>query len=141
MKKVYKFGDILITITLTPNWTYSNWDNKNLRPEYNVTIREKGNKNRHTVKAWGNISEAPDLQYKSLAGIVLEEHLGDPETFDCFCSNYGYDNDSIKALKTYNQLVVCWKNGYWLKLAENSPEYKKWIDLNDDLENFLTEQL
>lgn len=34
----------------------------------------------------------------------------DPETFDDFCSNYGYDSDSIKALKIYEKVCEEWKN-------------------------------
>lgn len=33
----------------------------------------------------------------------------DPEDFECFCSNYGYNNDSISALKTYKSVCKEWK--------------------------------
>lgn len=33
----------------------------------------------------------------------------DPETFENFCSEYGYDNDSISALKTYKAVCKEWK--------------------------------
>lgn len=34
----------------------------------------------------------------------------DPETFEDFCANYGYDNDSRKAEKIYKAVVKEWKN-------------------------------
>ena len=34
--------------------------------------------------------------------------------FDDFCSNYGYDNDSIKALKTYKAVSKEYKNVFRL---------------------------
>jgi hypothetical protein len=36
------------------------------------------------------------------------------ESFDSWCSNFGYDNDSIKALNTYN---ACVENARKLKIA------------------------
>lgn len=34
----------------------------------------------------------------------------DPETFDCFCANYGYDTDSRNALETYLAVQDEWSN-------------------------------
>lgn len=34
----------------------------------------------------------------------------DPESFEDFCSNFGYDTDSIKATKVYKAVVDEWKN-------------------------------
>lgn len=34
----------------------------------------------------------------------------DPETFEDFCANYGYDNDSRTAEKTYKAVLKEWKN-------------------------------
>ena len=34
----------------------------------------------------------------------------DPDTFENFCSNFGYDTDSKKAEKTYNSVLDEWKN-------------------------------
>lgn len=34
----------------------------------------------------------------------------DPETFEDFCGNYGYDNDSRAAEKTYKAVVKEWEN-------------------------------
>ena len=138
MKKVYKFGDILITANYTDNWSCPSWSD-DIHPEYIITIRERGNKIRHSVHAWGNIADAPDVQHRSLAGIVLEEHLRDYGSFNDFCSEYGYDTDSRKAEKIYKQLLTSWNNGLWLNLCENSKQYKDWIKSGDDIENYLEE--
>jgi hypothetical protein len=39
---------------------------------------------------------------------VLSDYSAGEESFEDFCSNFGYDNDSIKALNTY---IACQRNG------------------------------
>ena len=41
-----------------------------------------------------------------------------PESFDDFCDNYGYDNDSISAFKTYKAVVKEYKKVYNLYNAD-----------------------
>ena len=137
MKKVYSFGDILITATYTNDFDYPNWDEKQVHPLYFITIREKGNRKRHTTKAWGNIANPPDTQHQSLAGIVLEEHLKEVGSFEDFCSEYGYDIDSRKAEKIWKQLEVCWNNGFWYDLVKDSHAFKLWETSGKDLEDLL----
>ena len=139
MKKVFQFGNVLITATYTENSTEpENWGKKgDFRPLYFVTIREAGNKKRHSVKAWGNLMNNPDAQHQDLAGLVLDEHLREIGSFQDFCGDYGYNTDSIKALKVYKQLKTSWSGGYWLNLCKDSPEFKKWENSGDDLANFL----
>ena len=45
-------------------------------------------------------------EYSVLAGITFY----DPGSFENFCSEFGYSNDSIKAKKTYDAVVEEWRN-------------------------------
>jgi len=135
-KKFYKFGDILIVARFDDNWTYPEWS-KDCRPQYTITLRDGTNKVRHSVKAWGNIADAPDLQHKDLAGIVLDEHLREIGSFQDFCSEFGYDEDSRRAEKIYNQLVRCYGEGKWQKLAGDV--FDKWLNSGKEVSHFLKE--
>jgi hypothetical protein len=154
MKKVYKFGDILITANFKGVWSCPEWS-KEKRPEYNITISQKGNANkiRHSVKAWGGIgpNQNPDEQHKSLSGLVLMEHLKNPESFKDFCLDYGYDEDSRKAERIWNNLKRCYNFGKWLKLAKEGDkprnydkfrpltQFEKWEKLGGEIEEFIIE--
>ena len=76
-------------------------DDKEERYVFNCTLTR--NKKRYTFNFGQSISagnEDPTI-YDILT--CLTKH--DPETFEFFCSNYGYNEDSRKAYKTY--LAVC----------------------------------
>lgn len=67
------------------------------------TLRLRRNKKQYTFTFGQSIAagdEEPSM-YDVLA--VLTKY--DPEDFDNFCSEYGYSNDSISALKTYKAVV------------------------------------
>ena len=138
-KRVYQFGNVFITATYQDTSSVPVlWGEKNdYRPEYVISIREAGNKNRHSVKAWGNIAQAPDTQHQDLAGLALQEHLTNPQTFESFCGEFGYDTDSRKAEKVWRQLTTSFKNGYWLRLSEDSHAFKLWEKSGEDLANYL----
>lgn len=51
-----------------------------------------------------NIGQEPTM-YDILACLTKY----DPESFEWFCSNYGYDTDSRKAEKTYHAVVKEWE--------------------------------
>jgi len=140
MKKVYKFGDVLITANFKDVWSCPDWS-KEPRPEYNITLTQLGNANkfRHSVKAWGNLANNPDEQHLGLAGLVLDEHLRDPENYTEFCSNYGYEEDSRKAFKIWQTLVRCYDFGKWVKLAKKSPYFKSY-EAGEELETLLADQ-
>lgn len=75
----------------------------------------KGGK-QYTFEFGQSISEGdnePTL-YDVLA--CLTKH--NPETFEDFCANYGYDNDSRTAEKTYKAVLKEWKNLNRLFTAE-----------------------
>jgi len=62
-----------------------------------------------TFGSMGNLEIVPPEQpteYDILTGITKNN----PETFENFCSEYGYDSDSIKALDTYKKVQDEWYN-------------------------------
>lgn len=70
---------------------------------YRVTLSRKGN--RLTFDFWGS---AQDMQrgvdptaYDILACLSIES--GCPDTFEDFCAEYGYEEDSINALQTFRR--------------------------------------
>lgn len=134
--KNFKFGNIFIKSEFMNNWTRPEWDEKNVRPLYRITLRTGENKMRRTANAWGNLADSPDLQHRTLAGCVLREALTDPEGYEEFCSNYGYESDSRKAFDIWKELTRAYHNGDWRNEAE--PETTQWEEENDDIDKFLT---
>lgn len=73
--------------------------------QYRVTLKRPLNGKRLTFPFWNS-------QHDSLAGneptaydvlACISSDLGCPQGFEEFCSEYGYDEDSIKAMKTFTR--------------------------------------
>jgi hypothetical protein len=73
---------------------------------YRVTL--SGKARRLTFSFWGSIKDAeegkPVTAYSILACISNDANT--PETFADFCSEYGYDSDSIKARDTFKRCAL-----------------------------------
>jgi len=89
--------------TKTPAWS----DNGKHGHHYRVTL-SKGNPApaRLTFDFWSSIKDAEDgiqtvTPYSVLACISGDTNT--PETFADFCAEYGYEQDSIKALQTFRR--------------------------------------
>ena len=85
-------------------------DDKEPRDIYNITLTRK-NKGINWVFKFGQSinnsdGETKPSAYDVLAGLTSS----DPETFKDFCDSFGYDEDSIKAEKTYKAVVKEWEN-------------------------------
>lgn len=52
------------------------------------------------------------IEKPSIADVLYSIERNDPETFEDFCSNFGYNNDSIKAHKIY---IEAQKQYYFMK--------------------------
>lgn len=68
-------------------------------------IEELEKKQVYSKDLQGDINDKP-TEYDILAAIVKDN----PYTFEDFCSNYGYDEDSRQAERTYNSVVEEWEN-------------------------------
>ena len=85
-------------------------DDKNSRYIFNCTLSR--NRKKYTFNFGQSIAagnEAPTM-YDILTCLEKYENAN----FDDFCSNYGYNNDSIKALKTYKAVSKEYKNVFRL---------------------------
>ena len=85
-------------------------DDKESRYIFNCTLIR--NRKKYTFNFGQSIAarnEAPTM-YDILTCLEKYENAN----FDDFCSNYGYDNDSIKALKTYKAVSKEYKNVFRL---------------------------
>ena len=76
-------------------------DDKDCRHVFKLLLKRKGKQYTFTFgQSISNGGEEPKM-YDVLACLTKS----DPEDFEYFCSEYGYDTDSRKAYKTY--LAVC----------------------------------
>lgn len=96
------------------------WDSIHNTKLHNMTFKEYCLKIEHkldkdlrlldiipTQKHWEEqISKATPTEYDILS--CLETYM--PDTFEDFCSEFGYDTDSISALKTYLACQKQWSN-------------------------------
>ena len=86
------------------------WDeatSKDTRDVYLVTLTNAQGKKYQTQygQSIANSRKGPERKIKpTLADVLYSIERNDPETFDDFCSNFGYDNDSIKAHKIYMEV-------------------------------------
>lgn len=72
--------------------------------DYKVTL--KYNKKQLTVKySIGTALTEKHINVKSVMYSLLLDGDCASYNFNDFCDNYGYDNDSIKALKIYNECI------------------------------------
>lgn len=76
-------------------------DDKQERYVFNCTLSRNGKQ--YTFNFGQSIAQ--DSNEPTIYDILACLTKYNPETFEDFCSSYGYDNDSIKALKTYK--AVC----------------------------------
>jgi hypothetical protein len=86
------------------------WSKKGEKHGIDYSVRLKNNKNCYDFHFWGSISDAEKIShgewrgtkpdaYAILSCLSLSVNIDD--NFDSFCADFGYSNDSIIALKTY----------------------------------------
>lgn len=78
---------------------FPNWDEKKLHDTYNITITRNNNTMNFifTESLYKTQRHEKPTNYDILA--TLEKY--DPYTFEDFCLNFGYNEDSRKALEIY----------------------------------------
>jgi len=80
-----------------PWGTTDNWNNHKITVKNNVTGKKV------SFEFWASIAK-PDINEEDDLKSALSCFLNDgfyADNFEDFCSNFGYDNDSIKALKLF----------------------------------------
>jgi hypothetical protein len=93
---------ITLSDTKTASWAK---DGEPSGHHYRVTISRADKSGRITFDFWGSQHDAATgadpSPYDVLACISSDVHC--PDTFADFCDEYGYEDDSIKALQTFNR--------------------------------------
>lgn len=78
-------------------------DDKEERNVYRIVLRRQGKTFR--FKFGQSINGTENGEVPTVYHVLASLEKFDPGTFDEFCSEYGYDNDSCKAEKTYKGAV------------------------------------
>lgn len=73
---------------------------------YRVTLSKKSG-GRVTFDFWGSVADMRAGKAPSEYGVLacLSSDVNIPETFEDFCSDLGYEQDSIKALQTFKRCL------------------------------------
>lgn len=106
MKATFKTFRITSTYLGTKKWDVQGVDNWN---NHRITIYNSITKKRASFNFWASIAN-PELRtrYDLLNAFycILNDANAGRESFDDFCSNFGYDNDSRKAEKTHKACIA-----------------------------------
>lgn len=98
--------DTKISIKYSHYDTMPYWNDKQNRHMFKVTISR--NKKRFTVTFGQSIADgSKEPSYYSILACLTKF---DPDTFENFCDNFGYDTDSRQAYKVYKAVVKEWEN-------------------------------
>jgi hypothetical protein len=83
-------------------------DDKESRSIYTLTISGKG-RGRYTTRFGQSINGTNSNEQPTAYDLLTCLTKNDPGTFEDFCSDFGYDEDSRSAHKTYLSVVRDWK--------------------------------
>jgi hypothetical protein len=94
-------GIIVKSGSSTPYENMDDWQ-KNAH-SYRITLIYQGRK--HTLDYWQGIGCKDEPTAESVLYCLLSDASCLNESFEDFCSNCGYDNDSMNAKRIYNKVV------------------------------------
>lgn len=81
---------------------YPSWDEENSHPLYRFTIKTpRGN---YSGNFYGYADESVG-DHATVYDVLSCLTKNSPRTFNDFCAEYGYSNDSISALNTYREVL------------------------------------
>ena len=83
-------------------------DDKESRDIYRITLKRNGD--RYTFRFGQSINDSDGNTPPTLYDVLASITKSDPESFSNFCSEYGYNADSRKALKTFHAVEKEWEN-------------------------------
>ena len=85
-------------------------DDKEPRDIYLITLRRKSKGIFWVFKFGQSINNSDGKTKPSAYDVLASLTTSNPETFKDFCGDFGYDEDSRKAEKTYKAVVKEWGN-------------------------------
>jgi hypothetical protein len=89
-------------------------DDKHIHGDRYLVVFQRGelgvNHQRFSLSFWNSLNDKEKGTTPTAYDVLAAITKYDPEDFESFCSNFGYDTDSRKALKTYNAVVKEWRD-------------------------------
>jgi len=120
---------------ITANYTgakAAKWSKDNYN-HHNITVINTDNGKRTRFDFWASIAHPVlESEYDVINAFYcfVSDAVSGLETFEEFCADFGYDNDSITALKTwrackrsYNKLTRIYNGDLYVLINELSEEY------------------
>ena len=83
-------------------------DDKEPRDIYRITLVCRGKK--YSFRFGTSINDTEQKKEPTPYDVLASLTKYNPDTFEDFCSSYGYDEDSRKAEKTFKAVVKEWEN-------------------------------
>lgn len=100
-------------------------DDKDKRDIYLITLK-RGEKE-YKFNFGQSLNDSDGNTKPTAYGVLCCLTKYDPDTFEEFCSSYGYDEDSRKAERIYKAVVEEWKN---VKMLWTDEEIEKLQEIN-----------
>lgn len=100
IKKILNDNDIKVKIVYITQ-SFTNWDKDNLHDQYKIIL--KRNRKEMQFDFWASIYQTQNNKKPNVYDVVACLEWYELGTFDDFCLNFGYDNDSIQAFNTYTE--------------------------------------
>lgn len=88
------------------------WIVKDKNPKFTKTFHDKGHANSYASRIGNsfNVSKNPNKEVPNAYSLLSVITKSDPGTFDEFCNEFGYDNDSISAKETWQAVREEWND-------------------------------
>ena len=106
----FSFGNVVMSSRLVDGDYQFNGDGSRFNHHYRFQVRVQFNKKVRYFSYWTSYNdwrngkeELDESDYKNALNCILSDTYAAQDTFKDFCSEFGYSDDSIKALKTYKE--------------------------------------
>lgn len=106
----FSFGNVVMSSRLVDGDYQFNGDGSRFNHHYRFQVRVQFNKKVRYFSYWTSYNdwrngkeELDESDYKNALNCVLSDSYAAQCSFKDFCSEFGYSDDSIKALKTYKE--------------------------------------
>ena len=76
---------------------------------YRITFQREPHRKRFSLSFWNSVNDVQEHKHPSAYDVLTCLQKSDVGSFEEFCCEFGYDCDSIKALKTYKATVKEWE--------------------------------
>lgn len=106
----FSFGNVVMSSRLVDGDYQFNGDDSRFNHHYRFQVRIQFNENVRYFSYWTSFEdwrngkeELDESDYMNALNCVFSDSYAAQGSFNDFCSEFGYSDDSIKALKTYKE--------------------------------------